>query len=108
MMRVFVAVLLTLGIPFFLFVGVWQSSRYKAVEKSLIDYEREQYRLIEENKRKISGIAILLRNERIEKIATDSLKMKKASSDRIVRIEIDKEAVEKNSFRQRVFEDDEY
>jgi len=98
MMRVIVAVLLTLGIPFFLFVGVWQSSRYKAVERSVVDYEREQYRLIEENKRKISGIAILLRNERIEKIAKDSLKMKKASSDRIVRIEIDRDISDKKGF----------
>lgn len=98
MMRVIVAVLLTLGIPFFLFVGVWQSSRYKAVERSVVDYEREQYRLIEENKRKISGIAILLRNERIEKIARDSLKMKKASSDRIVRIEIDRDISDQKGF----------
>ena len=101
-MRVIVAVLLTLGIPFFLYVGVWQSSRYKALEKSLVDYDREQYRLIEENKRKISGIAILLRNERIEKIAKDSLKMYKASSDRIVRIELDTHGRDRRSF-----EDDE-
>ncbi len=106
-MRVVVAVFLTLGIPFFLFVSVWQSSRYKAIEKSLVDYEREQYRLIEENKRKISGIAILLRNERIEKIAKDSLKMKKASPDRIVRIELDKNVLDKASFDKRAFVDDE-
>ena len=106
-MRVVVAVLLTLGIPFFLLVGVWQSSRYKTIEKSLVDYEREQYRLIEENKRKISGIAILLRNERIEKIAKDSLKMQKASSDRIVRIEFDKDLFYGSSFDRRTFPDDE-
>lgn len=106
-MRVVVAVFLTLGIPFFLFVSVWQSSRYKAIEKSLVDYEREQYRLIEENKQKISGIAILLRNERIEKIAKDSLKMKKASPDRIVRIELDKNVLDKASFDKRAFVDDE-
>ena len=103
MMRVVVAVFLTLGIPFFLFVSVWQSSRYKAIERSLVDYEREQYRLIEENKRKISGIAILLRNERIEKIAKDSLKMQKASSDRIVRIELDKDSVKKTAFNEDTF-----
>jgi len=104
-MRVVVAVFLTLGIPFFLFVGVWQSSRYKAIERSVVDYEREQYRLIEENKRKISGIAILLRNERIEKIAKDSLKMQKASSDRIVRIEFDRDVFDEDSFDRRDFQD---
>lgn len=101
MMRVVVAVLLTLGIPFFLFVGVWQSSRYANVEKSVVDYDREQYRLIEENKRKISGIAILLRNERIEKIAENSLNMQKASSDKIVRIEIERSIFERKTFNER-------
>lgn len=89
-MRNIVAILLTLGIPFFLFISVWQSSRHSRLERTLSDYDKEQYRLIEENKRKISGIAILLRNERIEKIATDSFGMRKADSGEILRIELEK------------------
>lgn len=89
-MRNVVAILLTLAIPFFLFISVWQSSRYSRLERALSDYNKEQYRLIEENKRKISGIAILLRNERIEKIATNSFGMVKADSSDILRIELEK------------------
>lgn len=89
-MRNVVAILLTLAIPIFLFISVWQSSRHSRLEKALSDYDKEQYRLIEENKRKISGIAILLRNERIEKIATSSFSMKKAESAEILRIELEK------------------
>ena len=89
-MRNFVAVFLTLSIPFFLFIATWQASRYSNIEKALADYDKEQYRLIEENKRKISGVAILLRNERIEKIAENSLRMKRATSDKIMRVELEK------------------
>ena len=89
-MKNIVAILLTLAIPFFLFISVWQSSRHAKIERELADYDKEQYRLIEENKRKISGIAILLRNERIEKIAINSLKMRKADSQEILRIELEK------------------
>jgi cell division protein ftsL len=89
-MKNVIAVLLTLGIPLFLFLGVWQSTRYAKIEKTLQDYDREQYRLIEENKRKISAISILLRNERIEKIATQTFNMRKADSSEILRVEVEK------------------
>ena len=91
-MRNVVAVLLTLGIPLFLFLGVWQSTRYSRLEKALQDYDKEQYRLIEENKRKISAISILLRNERIEKIATQTFNMRKANSNEILRVEVEKKS----------------
>lgn len=91
MMKNILAVFLTLSIPFFLIIGVWQSSTYSKLENALQDYDREQYRLIEENKRKISGVAILLRNERIERIAVQTFNMRKASSDEILRVELEKE-----------------
>ncbi|MGP1438103.1 MAG: cell division protein FtsL [Treponema sp.] len=93
-MKNIIAVLFTLGIPLFLFLGVWQSARYTRKERALQDYDREQYRLIEENKRKISAISILLRNERIEKIATQSFNMRKADSSEILRVEIEKHSTD--------------
>lgn len=89
-MRNVIAVLLTVGIPLFLFLGVWQSSKCTRIEKAIQDYDKEQYRLIEENKRKISAISILLRNERIEKIATQAFNMRKADSSEILRVEVEK------------------
>lgn len=85
------AVVLTLLIPFLLFAVVLQSSRYASVEREMNDYDREQFKLIEANKRKISGISILSKPERIEKIAVEELKMRKALSAEILRIEISKE-----------------
>lgn len=90
-MKKITAFFLTLSIPLLLFLTVWQSSRYTNIERELRDYDKEQYRLIEENKRKISGISILLRSERIEKIAVEQLNMRKALSSEILRIEIGKE-----------------
>ncbi|MEL3911833.1 cell division protein FtsL [Treponema pedis] len=85
------AVVLTMLIPLLLFAVVLQSSRYSAVEREMKDYDKEQIRIIEENKRKISGISILSKPERIERIAVEELKMRKARSAEILRIEISKE-----------------
>ncbi len=87
-MKKIFAVLLTALIPILLFFVVLQTSLYASVEREIRDYDREQGRLIEENKRKISGISILSKPERIEKIATEELKMRKALSQEILRIEI--------------------
>lgn len=89
-MKKIFAIVLTLLIPFLLFAVVLQSSRYVSVERELNDYDKEQFRIIEENKIKISGISILSKPERIEKIATEELKMRKAMSAEILRIEITK------------------
>lgn len=93
-MRNAVGLLLTLGISLFLFLNVWQSSRCIRIEKAIQDYDREQYRLIEENKRKISAISILLRNERIEKIAIQTFNMRKATSGEILRVELEKHSMD--------------
>ncbi len=89
-MKKFLAVLFTVLIPCLLFAVVLQTARYSRVEREIRDYDREQFRLIEKNKRKISGIAYLSRPERIEKIAIEELKMRKALSQEILRIEISK------------------
>ncbi len=90
-MKKIIAIVLTLFIPLLLFLVVLQSSRYYTVEREMKDYDGEQMKIIEENKRKISGISILSKPERIEKIATEELKMRKALSPEILRIEISKE-----------------
>ncbi len=89
-MKKFLAVLFTVLIPCFLFAVVLQTARYSRVEQEVRDYDREQFRLIEKNKSLISGIAVLARPERIEKIAVEELNMRKALSQEILRIEISK------------------
>jgi len=57
----------------------------------LADYNKEQSKIIDENKKKISGISILSKPERIERIAVEELKMRKALSAEILRVSISKE-----------------
>ena len=90
-MKKILAVLFTLFIPLFLFAVVLQSSRYPSVERDLADYNKEQSKIIDENKKKISGISILSKPERIERIAVEELKMRKALSAEILRVSISKE-----------------
>ncbi|AIN94923.1 cell division protein FtsL [Treponema putidum] len=90
-MKKIFAIVLTLLIPLLLFLIVLQSSRYVSVERELADYNKEQARIVEENKNKISGISILSKPERIEKIAVEELKMRKALSGEILRVSISKE-----------------
>lgn len=85
------AIVLTLCIPLLLFAVVLQSSRYVSIEREIKDYNKEQFKIIEDNKKKISGISILSKPERIEKIAVEELKMRKALSSEILRVSISKE-----------------
>ena len=82
--------LLTIAIPFVLFASVWQSSRYARLEAEVQRLEREQYEIIIGNKRLVSGISVLSTPERIEKVAVEDLKMRKARPNEIMRIELKK------------------
>jgi cell division protein FtsL len=83
-------VLMTLAIPFFLFVSVWQTSRYTNLENEVRRLDKNQYEVIVLNKRLISGISVLSTPERIEKVALQDLKMRKAMPSEIMRIELKK------------------
>ncbi len=89
-MKHFLAFLFTLSVPCLLVVTIRQSWAYDSIEKEIRAYDKEQHRLITENKRKISGISILSKPQRIEKIAVEELKMKKAESEDIIRISLEK------------------
>ncbi len=80
--------LIALGIPGLLIVNGIQSSKYRTLRKEVLDLERRQEQLIEENKRLITDISILSSSDRIEKIAEDDLGMRKAESEEIVRVEM--------------------
>ncbi|MBN1616694.1 MAG: cell division protein FtsL [Spirochaetales bacterium] len=87
-MKKLLAVLLVVAIPLCLLCTVWQSSRYVSLESELSRMEKEQYEVIRVNNRLISGITILSTPERIEKVATEDLGMRKARADEILRIEL--------------------
>jgi len=90
MLKNIFALVLTISIPFSLLAGVWQAARYSQIEAGVLNAEKEQYELIALNKRLISAISVLSAPERIEKVATEELDMRKALPDEIVRIELQK------------------
>ncbi|MCQ2590357.1 MAG: cell division protein FtsL [Treponema sp.] len=83
--------ILALSIPVLLFLYAVQAEKYTSLVREVTELEAKQEKLIEENKRLISDISILSSAERIEKIATEELKMHKAESDDIIRVEMTKE-----------------
>lgn len=80
------ALFLSMTIPFLLFGTVWQSYRYTVLDREVSRIEREQYNLIEENRRIISEISVLSTPERIERVAVEDLRMRKAETNEIMRI----------------------
>lgn len=84
------ALLLALGIPLMLLATIWQTSRYSSIDGDIARLERAQREVIEENVRLIAGITVLSTPERIEKVATNDLSMRKARAEEILRIELAK------------------
>ena len=82
--------LLAMGIPLMLLATVWQTSRYSAIDGEIARIERAQYEMIEANARLIAGITVLSTPERIERVATNDLSMRKARAEEILRIELAK------------------
>lgn len=78
----------TLSIPALLGLYAYQTKKYTDLNNEILKLEREQEKLVEENKRLISDISVLSSAERIEKLATEELGMHKAESEDIVRIEM--------------------
>ena len=65
-----------------------QSSKYRTLQKEVIELERKQEALIEENKKLITDISLLSSSDRIEKIAEEDLGMRQAESEEIVRVDV--------------------
>jgi len=84
------ACILTIAISLVLLTTVWQTSRYSRLEETVQQLDRKQYAIITVNKRLISGITVLSTPERIERVALEDLKMRKARPDEIMRIELKK------------------
>lgn len=81
-------VLLAVSIPVLLFFAGIQSSRYKNLLDEVEKFERDQVKIIDENKKLITDISLLTSSERIEKIAREDLGMRQAATEEIVRVEM--------------------
>lgn len=90
MIKSVATVLLAMGIPLMLLATVWQTSRYSSIDGEISRMEHAQYEMIEANVRLIAGITVLSTPERIERVATNDLSMRKARAEEILRIELAK------------------
>lgn len=88
--------MLALGIPGLLVLNGIQSSKYRTLQKEILDLERRQEVLIEENKKLITDISVLSSSDRIEKIAEEDLGMREAQSEEIVRVDVASAAKKNN------------
>ncbi len=80
--------LFVLAIPGILCLYAVQARRYTALTSEIRELEKKQEKLIEENKKLVSDIAVLSSADRIEKIAVEELGMHKAETEDIVRVEM--------------------
>lgn len=85
--RIFLS-LVVLSIPAMLCLYAAQARQYTNLTKEVKALEVKQEKLIEENKKLVSDIAILSSADRIEKIAVEELGMHKAETEDIVRVEM--------------------
>ena len=79
---------MALLIPTMLVIDAVQARKYVDLREQVLELEDRQAQIIEENKKLITDISILSSADRIETIAQDSLDMRKAETDEIIRVEI--------------------
>lgn len=80
--------IVALLIPTMLVVDAVQARKYVDLREQVLELEDRQAEIIEENKKLITDISILSSADRIEKIAQDTLDMRKAETDEIIRVEL--------------------
>lgn len=85
--KVFLCILI-LSIPLMLCLYAVQARQYTNLTNEIIELEKKQEKLIEENKKLVSDIAVLSSADRIEKMAVEELGMHKAEAEDIIRVEM--------------------
>ena len=90
--RIVFVCLAAISIPAMLMIDAVQARKYSDLRKQVISLEEKQAELIEENKKLITDISLLSSADRIERLASEELGMRKAETDEIIRVEM-KDAV---------------
>ncbi len=80
-------VALILLVPLLLFANVYQAFRHGRLERRIVELEREQLALIEENKRVILAISVLTSPRRIGELAEHELELERIRPDSVLRLE---------------------
>lgn len=86
--RIVCVCLAAISIPAMLMIDAVQARKYSDLRKQVISLEEKQSELIEENKKLITDISLLSSADRIERLASEELGMRKAETDEIIRVEM--------------------
>ena len=86
--RIVFVCLAAISIPAMLMIDAVQARKYSDLRKQVISLEEKQAELIEENKKLITDISLLSSADRIERLASEELGMRKAETDEIIRVEM--------------------
>ena len=94
--RIVFVCLAAISIPAMLMIDAVQARKYTDLKNQVIDLEEKQYetlchserQIIEENKKLITDISLLSSADRIERLASEELGMRKAETDEIIRVEM--------------------
>ena len=86
--RIVLVCLAAISIPAMLMIDAVQARKYTDLRNQVIDLEEKQSELIEENKKLITDISLLSSADRIERLASEELGMRKAETDEIIRVEM--------------------
>ncbi len=82
----FLILALALSIPVFLSLIVRQAFRYTELKEQVAALEAEQVDWLEKNKKAIAGLALWSSPERIEKLARETLGLKRLDRERTLTI----------------------
>jgi len=85
-MKRLIFIVLTFIIPILFFVNVWQGFRYERMKREVGLFESVQKDWLEKNKKLIAGLAVFQSPARIEKVAEESLGLKKIDPARVWKI----------------------
>jgi len=88
MKRYFLLYFMVLTIPLFLGLLVWQSNRYRDLNRELSHLEQWQEEWVESNKRLIAGIGEYTSPERIEELAKGQLGLQKIRPENLLQVNI--------------------
>ncbi|MCL2008268.1 MAG: cell division protein FtsL [Treponema sp.] len=77
-----------LTIPLFLGITVWQSVRYRELDRNVRRLEAIQENWLESNRNLVAGIAVLSSSARIEQVAVNDLRLPRIRPEDVLQIQI--------------------
>ena len=77
-------------LPVVIFANVWQAARYARLKDEVESKAQVQAQWLEQNKRLITGLAVLSSPDRIEKLARDEFKLERAQPENSRTVEFSK------------------